>query len=156
MSKWSKFDSVVDVNELNHDIEELGNGEFEDLPEGRYEVRLDSLEMKPTKEKGYPMLAACFTVIEGEYKKRKIFVNQVIVMGDENDKYRVRGANDLLIGLDSGLSIKFNGLDNYEKLINAVADKCEGEEYLLELGSNKKGYPTYKIVEHYTDDSGLM
>ena len=149
MYDWSKFDNKVDVEELNHDLDELNEGgDFEELPDGKYEVSLDSLEMKPTKQKGYPMLAARFTVIEGEFKKRKIFVNQVIIMGDQNDKYRVNTANKLLKGLDSGLTVEFKGLRDYEKLIDAVADKCVDEEYLLEM-ETKKGFTNYKILEHY-------
>lgn len=149
MYDWSKFDKKVNVEEINHDIDDLGDGNFEELPLGRYEVRLDSLEMKPTKEKGYPMLAAAFTVVEGEYTKRKIFVNKVLFMDDGNDKYRLNSANRFLDSLDSGLEVHFNGFRDYERLINSIADKCEKQEYLIEIEEKKKGFRNYKIIEHY-------
>lgn len=150
MYDWSKFDKKVDVEELNHDLEDLNSGGFEELPLGKYEVRLDSLEMKPTKEKGYPMLVMSFTVVEGQYEKRKIFVNQVLYMGDQNDKYRMNTANQLLESLDSGLDVAFKGFRNYENLIDAIADKSVDEEYLLEIGE-RKGFRNYKIIEHYNN-----
>ena len=145
---WSKFDKKCDVEGINEDIKEMDTGDFEEIPVGRYEVRLDSLEMKPTKEKGLPMMVACFTVIEGEYKKRKIFVNQVIYMGDANDKYRVNTANRFLRGLESGLDISFKGIQAYDNLIQAVEKKCVESEYLIEI-TEKKGFRNYSIIEKY-------
>lgn len=150
MYDWSKFDKKVNVEEINHGIDDLGGGEFEELPLGKYEVKLDSLEMKPTKEKGYPMLTMCFTVIQGDFSKRKIFVNQVLFMDDGNDKYRLNTANKLLEGLDSGFAVSFEGFREYEHLIDKIADKCVDEEYLIEVGE-RKGFRNYKIIEHYND-----
>lgn len=151
---WSKFDKKINVNEINDGIKELPEGEFEELPDGKYEVSLDSAELKPTKKDGYPMLAMCFTIVAGEYENRKIFVNQVLVMGDENDKYRVKSCNELLIGLGSSQTVSFNSVKEYEELINAIDDECNGMEYLIQKKSKTskkdgKSYSSYKILEAY-------
>lgn len=148
MTNWGKYKNV-NVDELNKEVDSLGDGEFPEIPNGKYEVALDSLELKPTKEKGYPMLAARFTIVEGQYKNMKLFVNQVVIMGDENDKYRVRSANTFLKSLGSKQVIHFEGVEEYEKLIDDVADECVDMEYLLKKGKNKGGYDTYEILDIY-------
>lgn len=151
---WQAFDDSVDSKKLNEEVAscKTNNDDFEDLPNGKYEVSLDSLELKQSKAKHYPMLTAMFTVLDGKYKKRKIFMNQVVYMGDENDKYRMNTANKFLSSLDSGLPIVFEKMSKYAVLIEDVfnAVKANGYEYLLELGKNKGGYTTYAIKEVYS------
>lgn len=151
MSKWDKF-ATIDAKALNEQANALGtNADFEEVPNGKYEVRLDSLELGESK-KGFPMVRARFTILEGEFKNRKLFFNQVVIMGDDSDKYRVHSSNVFLRSLDSGLTVSFEGLDDYDALITAIADKCINGEYLLELGE-RRGYKTYTILERFeTDD----
>lgn len=151
MSKWDKF--AIDAEALNQQANALSDSDFEEVPNGKYEVSLDSLELGESK-KGFPMIRARFTILEGEWKNRKLFFNQVVVMGDENDKYRVHASNVFLRSLESGLTVTFEGLDDYDALITAIADKCAstyergGAEYLLELGE-RRGYKTYTILERF-------
>lgn len=155
MSKWDKF-STIDAKALNEQANALGDSDWEEVPNGKYEVALDSLELGESK-KGYPMVRARFTILEGEWKNRKLFFNQVVLMGDENDKFRVHAANVFLRSLASGLTVSFEGLDDYDALICAIADKCAstydegGAEYLLELGE-RRGYKTYTILERFEDE----
>lgn len=151
MSKWDKF-ATIDAKALNEQANALGtSADFEEVPNGKYEVRLDSLELGESK-KGFPMVRARFTILEGEYKNRKLFFNQVVIMGDENDKYRVHSSNVFLRSLDSGLTVSFEGLDDYDALITAIADKCANAEYLLELGE-RRGYTTYTILERFETEA---
>lgn len=151
MSKWDKF--AIDAAALNQQANALNDSDFEEVPNGKYEVSLDSLELGESK-KGFPMIRARFTILEGEWKNRKLFFNQVVIMGDENDKYRVHASNVFLRSLESGLTVTFEGLDDYDALITAIADKCAstyergGAEYLLELGE-RRGYKTYTILERF-------
>lgn len=146
MTDWSKFKGI-DAKALNAESESLGSGDFPEIPNGKYEVILDEMELKPTKKKGDPMLAVQFTILEGEYKNQKIFYNQVILMGDENDKYRVHTANEFLRSLESSKEISFEGVEEYEALINDVYDEVADGEFLLEITENKNGYKQYKIKE---------
>lgn len=149
MADWSKYNKI-DAKALSAEAENLGSGDFEELPLGQYEVALEDLELKPTKTKGDPMLVMTFRVVAGEFKKRKLWVNQVIIMGDENDRYRLHGANVLLRGLESGLEVKFEGVQEYSDLIDEILTKCRDAEYLLEI-KERKGYRQYVIKERYTD-----
>lgn len=148
MVDWSKYNKI-DAKALSAEAENLG-GNFEELPLGQYEVALENLELKPTKTKGDPMLVMTFKVVAGEFKKRKLWVNQVVLMGDENDCLRLHVANVLLRGLESGLEVKFEGVQEYSDLIDEILTRCQDAEYLLEI-KERKGYRQYEIKERYTD-----
>lgn len=150
MANWNAWNNI-DVEQLNSQVEELGNsGDFEELPDGKYEVRLDALELKPTKEKGYPMVAATFTIVEGKHSKWKIFVNQVLLMGNDADKYRVNTCNNFLSSLRTdGEKIRFLSVPDYEAKVNETASKYVKTEYLIEKTTNNKGFTNYKILEIY-------
>lgn len=148
MADWSKYNKI-DAKALSAEAENLG-GNFEELPLGQYEVALENLELKPTKTKGDPMLVMTFKVVAGEFKKRKLWVNQVVLMGDENDCLRLHVANVLLRGLESGLEVKFEGVQEYSDLIDEILTRCQDAEYLLEI-KERKGYRQYEIKERYTD-----
>lgn len=148
MADWSKYNKI-DAKALSAEAENLG-GNFEELPLGQYEVALENLELKPTKTKGDPMLVMTFKVVAGEFKKRKLWVNQVVLMGDENDCLRLHVANVLLRGLESDLEVKFEGVQEYSDLIDEILTRCQDAEYLLEI-KERKGYRQYEIKERYTD-----
>lgn len=150
MANWDSWNNI-NVEELNSKVEELGNsGDFEELPDGKYEVRLDSLELKPTKEKGYPMVSATFTIVEGKYTRFKMFVNQVLLMGNDSDKYRVNTCNKFLSSLrPDGVKIRFNSVPDYDVQVKDTFKVCEKMEYLIEKSTNNKGFTNYKIVEIY-------
>lgn len=48
---------------------------FQPIPAGWYTVMMTGSEMKPTKDKTGSYLACEFTVIDGQYAKRKLFTN---------------------------------------------------------------------------------
>lgn len=145
---WDKFDKNVDIDGLNKDIEESaanGNGNYEEVPNGNYEVKVDKLELKESK-KGDPMVSAWFKILNGKFKNSYIFYNQVI-----NQGFQIHLANELLRSLDSGIDVpsKFEGYSKYNNLILDVAEEIETQklEYELEYNENKKGFKTFKIKE---------
>ena len=148
MTNWGKY-STVDAKALNKEVEDLGDGDCGEIPNGKYEVAIEKMTLKPTKKDGAPMLAVQFKILEGDFKNQKIFMNQMVIKGDENDKYRIHTANKFLRSLGTDLDIRFDGVNEYEALIEQVygAVHMNGYEYLLELGENKNGYTTYKILE---------
>ena len=79
MDMFEKWNSNADLAGLKKDIESAkdNNKEFEEVPHGEYEVKLDKLELKATK-KGDPMVSAWFTILNGKYKNSKLFMNQVV------------------------------------------------------------------------------
>lgn len=157
---WSKFDKNVDLDALKKDVkeaEERGGGDFPEIPNGKYEVVVDSMELGQSKIKengsgGDPMLRITFEILDGEYKGYKLFYNGVMQAG--NDKafgFQVHNNNEMLRNLwDADHDeVDFKGFKDYNELVLDIAEEIiEDEwEYVIEKGTNKGGYDTYKIVE---------
>ena len=144
MDMFEKWNSNVDLAGLQQDIKDAqdNNKEFEAVPHGDYEVKLDKLELKATK-KGDPMVSAWFTILEGKYKKSKLFLNQVITQG-----FQIHIVNELLRSMGTDLSIEFVDYKQYAELLLDVAEECDGNnlEFALKYEDNK-GYDKFTITE---------
>lgn len=150
MTNWSKFDKEFDTKGLQEEIKEAAEndrGGYEDVPNGYYEVSVEKLELKESR-KGDPMLSVWFNILDGKFTNSKIFMNQVLTKG-----FQIHNANELLRSLGTDLDIEFKSYSQYAELIDDVFEQidADGLEYLLDYGTNKKGYNTFKIKEVYSD-----
>lgn len=141
---FSKFDSMVDLDGLKHDIEEAkenGGGDYKEVPHGIYEVEIAKLELKESK-KGDPMVAVWFRILNGEFENAMLFMNQVITKG-----FQIHIVNEFLRSLNSGLDVDFETYTQYNDLLMDIMEAVDGtKEYALDYGENK-GYNTFKITE---------
>ena len=142
---WEEFDKNVDIENLEKDVQEASTREFsgEDVPFGKYEVKINKLELIQSK-KGDPMLSVWFEIISGNNKGRLIFMNQVVSQG-----LQIHTANEFLRSLQTDEIIEFKGYSAYNILILNVYEKIVNNEYELDYSENKKGYKTFKIVQMY-------
>ena len=144
MDMFEKWNSNVDLAGLQQDIKDAqdNNKEFEAVPHGEYEVKLDKLELKATK-KGDPMVSAWFTILEGKYKKSKLFLNQVITQG-----FQIHIVNELLKSMKTDLVIEFVDYKQYAELLLDVAEECDTNnlEFAIKYEDNK-GYDKFTITE---------
>lgn len=150
---WSKFDKQVDLEALQTDVEEVeknGGGNFDELPDGQYEVEVEKMELKESS-KGDPMLTIWFKVVDGEFENQRIFYNGV--MQPQNDSafgFQVHRNNEMLRALwdCEKDEVKFTGFKAYADLVLDIQEDIDGQfEYLIDKGTDKKGYTTLKIVE---------
>lgn len=144
---WDKFDRNVDIEGLNKDIEESKNnngGNFDEIPPGTYEVKIDKMELKESS-KGDPMVSIWFRILAGKFKNSIIFYNQVI-----NQGFQIHLSNEFLRSLDTGVDIpsNFSSYKKYNNLIMDVAEEVDAQklEYELKYGENKKGFKTFEIL----------
>ena len=144
MDMFEKWNSNVDLAGLQQDIKDAqdNNKEFEAVPHGEYEVKLDKLELKASK-KGDPMVSAWFTILEGKYKKSKLFLNQVITQG-----FQIHIVNELLKSMGTDLAIEFVDYKQYAELLLDVAESCDTNklEFAIKYEDNK-GYDKFTITE---------
>ena len=144
MDMFEKWNSNVDLAGLQKDIKDAqdNNREYEEVPHGEYEVKLDKLELKATK-KGDPMVSAWFTILEGKYKKSKLFLNQVITQG-----FQIHIVNELLKSMKTDLVIEFVDYKQYAELLLDVAEECDANnlEFAIKYEDNK-GYDKFTITE---------
>lgn len=148
MSIFDKWNKEIDGEALKKDVEEAAEGrtEYKEVPTGTYEVKVEKMELKECnsdKHKGEPMVSIWFKVLNGEYKDGIIFMNNLLVQG-----FQIHIVNELLRSLDTDVDVEFDG--NYEHYNNTILDVFEGTqnlEYVLNYGTSKKGYPTFKIED---------
>ena len=141
---FEKWNSNVDLAGLQKDIKDAqdNNKEFEAVPHGEYEVKLDKLELKATK-KGDPMVSAWFTILNGKYKKSKLFMNQVVTQG-----FQIHIVNTFLNSMGTDLNIEFVDYKQYAELLLDVAEFCDENnlEFAIKYEDNK-GYDKFTITE---------
>ena len=141
---FEKWNESTDLKGLQDDIKDAqeNNKEFEKVPHGEYEVKLDKLELKASK-KGDPMVSAWFTILEGKYKKSKLFLNQVITQG-----FQIHIVNELLKSMGTDLAIEFVDYKQYAELLLDVAESCDTNklEFAIKYEDNK-GYDKFTITE---------
>jgi hypothetical protein len=145
---WEKFNSAYDVKNLAEEVAEAeangDTGTFEDVPHGTYDVEINKMELKLSKNDN-PMLSVWFKVLAGDNKGRLIFMNQVITQ-----KFQIHITNEFLRSLDSGLDVRFVDYGQYEQLIMDIHEAIDGKlEYGLKYGETKKGFSTFDITDVY-------
>ena len=144
MDMFEKWNSNIDLAGLQQDIKDAqdNNKEFEAVPHGEYEVKLDKLELKATK-KGDPMVSAWFTILEGKYKKSKLFMNQVVTQG-----FQIHIVNEFLRSMKTDIDVDFEDYKQYADLLLDVAEFCDENnlEFAIKYEDNK-GYDKFTITE---------
>ena len=144
MDMFEKWNSNVDLAGLQKDVKDAqdNNKEFEKVPYGEYEVKVDKMELKSSK-KGDPMVSIWFTILEGKYKKSKLFMNQVVTQG-----FQIHIVNELLKSMGTDLVIEFVDYKQYAELLLDVAEECDTNnlEFALKYEDNK-GYDKFTITE---------
>ena len=72
MSIFDKFNKSVDLEGMKKDVKEVeenGGGGFEDVPFAKYEVAVDKMEVKATKNGDKLMLSIVFKVVPDSSRK---------------------------------------------------------------------------------------
>ena len=144
MDMFEKSNSNVDLRGLQKDVKDAQDNkrEYEEIPHGEYEVKVDKMELKSSK-KGDPMVSIWFTILEGKYKKSKLFLNQVVTQG-----FQIHIVNELLRSMGTDLVIEFVDYKQYAELLLDVAEECDTNnlEFALKYEDNK-GYDKFTITE---------
>jgi len=142
---WEKFDKNVDLELLQKDIDNAKDNkrEFEDVPEGNYEVKITKMELKESKN-GDPMMSVHMKIIAGKYENQYLFLNQVILK-----PYSIHLAKEFLKSLETEVVIEFQSYAQFYKLLNEVMENIEELEYQVAFSKNKGGFSVYEIKEVY-------
>lgn len=139
-SIWEKFDREVD-EDMQKKIAEAENSEYAEVPLGDYEVKVDNMELKISKN-GNPMLSIWFRIVAGDYNNNLLFMNQVI-----NQPFQIGLANKILRALDPNKEVEFESYTQYANLILDIFEDIDGKfEYALKYGE-KKGFSTFEVLD---------
>lgn len=151
---FAQWDNAVDNEGLQKDIHEAeqngGGGNFEEVPHGKYEVSIEKMELKATKEKNNPMVSIWMKIVsDGEFKKQLIFMNQVITQG-----FQIHIVNEFLRSLIKECAdapvVEFKSYAQYAELLMDIHELiAESFEYAVDYSQTKKGFDTFKITDIY-------
>ena len=147
---FAKFNEMFDLSGLKTDIESAASnsgGDFQEVPDGSYEVKVTKLELGESKKTHMPMLKIWFDILAGDFKGQKIFCNQMLTNG-----FGIHKANEMLTAFESGVSVSFENFEQYADMVAQVFRAIDGTgEYELAYGHNNKGYATYTIVQRFNN-----
>ena len=124
---FSSFDKQVDLSQLRKDADEIkkngGTGDYPEVPEGEYRVKLEKLELGSTSlAKGSrPMLRAMFRIVEGKYKKQCLFFNRVLY-GTKNDANMIASAEGWLESLEPSEDVGDIVFESYSQFAELILD----------------------------------
>ena len=151
---FAQWDNAFDTEGLQKDVkdaaENSGGGNYKEVPHGKYEVAIEKMELKATKEKQKPMVSVWMKIVgDCEYKGSIIFMNQVITEG-----FQIHIVNEFLRSLVKECTkvpvVEFKSYSQYANLLmdvhEAIADSFE---YAVNYGQTKKGFDTFEITEVY-------
>lgn len=131
---FSKFDEQVDLEALKGDVKEAeengGTGDFPEIPDGTYVVKVDKMEVGETKD-NRPMLKVQFRIIEGEHEKACLFMNRVL-FGTKNDTNMIASAVTFLKNLEPSEEVGEIVFDSYSQFADLVLDVMEDIDGALE------------------------
>lgn len=148
---FAQWDNAVDMDGLQKDIQEAKeNGKnYKEVPHGKYEVSIEKMELKETKEKHNPMVSIWMKICDGEYKGSLIFMNQVITQG-----FQIHLVNEFLRSLVQECAdapeVEFKSYAQYAELLMDIHEQiAESFEYAVDYGVTKNKFDTFKITEVY-------
>lgn len=87
MVDFSKFDKKVDLEELQKEVNESKDSEYDKVPDGTYIVSIVNMEVKETKAGDKLMFSVQCRIKEGEHRGRFIFFNRVICGNKATEKW---------------------------------------------------------------------
>ena len=159
MSIFDKYTSKIDAAELAASQKEIqsnaGGGDYPEVPLGKYEVEVNKLECKLSKEKKNPMVSIWFKILEGDFENSIIFYNGVFYedwMRHRVVKMLSTLLNDTTHEAEINLILKSGNVDEINNFCMDIHEEIDGKfEYLLDYGESK-GYKTYNIKEVYELD----
>ena len=146
---FEKWNESTDLKGLQDDIKDAQENkrEYEEIPHGEYEVKVDKMELKATKTDQQPMVSIQFRIINGKYKNSCLFFNKKI-RGTKNDGLMIHQSNEFLRSMKTDLAIEFVDYKQYAELLLDVAESCDTNklEFAIKYEDNK-GYDKFTITE---------
>lgn len=145
---FEKFQQQFPADKMAKAVEEAKeNGGISDkIPDGEYRCKVEKMELKESR-KGVPMCSIMFRIVAGDFKKHCLFYNRVLA-GTKNDGFMIKGCNDFLDSLDSGIDVEFKNWEQYNNLILDIFEEITADklEYTVSV-ENDGDYSNLEIVD---------
>lgn len=142
MSIFDEFDKKFSIDLSEVDKCGAKSSSFEDVPAGKYEVKIEKLELASTQA-GEPKMFVQFRIVSDKCYNRIIFWHHKLVA-----PYPVHLAKEFLNSLKSGVPVDFQSYAQFAGNIQQVFTAISGKlEYGLDYSIDAKGYHQYKITD---------
>ena len=144
MGKFDSFNQAINLDEINKQIDEAkangGTGDYPEIPEGTYRVKLHKMEVgecgPKAKNPGAPLLKVDFVIREGDYKKHHLFMNKVLYTDRNDEKWNLGKLLNGVIGWLDSLepsedvgSVVFVNYNQFSELVLDIAEDVAVLEY---------------------------
>lgn len=127
---FSAFDEQVDLNALQKEVQEADDSQFEDVPDGDYDVSFDKMEIKPTKKGDKLMFSVQCSILEGNQKGRKIFFNRTI-SGNTSQKWTngmaIKSVCTWLDKLETDTVLEFINYSDFADCVLDIFQEVQGK-----------------------------
>lgn len=145
---FDKFDKEIDLKKIEQQKKDAAeNGDFEEVPAGKYIAKIENMELGMTKKDSRPMFKIQMRLIEGcgakeekfltKYAKKPcIFMNRVIY-GTKNDGSMIQSVETFLNKLGLDKTFVFAGYADFANEILDAAEECESLEFEVEYDNSK-------------------
>lgn len=149
---FSMFDKKVDLNELQDEVNNAPDIEFDEVPDGIYVVKIEKMEIKLTKAEDKLMFAVQCKIIEGEQANRNIFFNRVIsgnkVSEKWNDGRAIKSVITWLQKLETNVVPEFINYQDFADCVLDIFQEIQGKVE-LEVDYKASNFNPITIKEVY-------
>ena len=152
---FSQFDKALDAEQFFKDLDEAKKNAGEDYPEipaGQYTVKIERMEIRPTKN-GEPMFSVMCRIVDGKFKKGCVFFNRKIYGNKESDKWNDAKAVQTVITwldkLETETVPEFKSYSQFNECVLDIFDECEEYGLELKIAYDPEGFNPIKILEVY-------
>lgn len=153
---FSVFDDAIDADQFQKDLEAAKASATDDYPEvpaGKYNVKIDLMEIKATKTDKVPMFSARCRILDGEYKNQCVFFNRKIYGNKESDKWNDAKAVQTVITwldkLQTETIPEFKSYKQFNDCVLDIFDECEQYNLTMQIDYDPDAFNTIKILEVY-------
>lgn len=115
--------------------------DFENLPDGEYNCLLEDVTARKSEEKGTNWISFKFSVMDGDYENRLIFVN--FFFTEKTIERSIKGITKL--AYDFGYSLPADAFTTLETLAETLSG-IAGNQATVKQTTSKNGYANYKVT----------
>lgn len=119
---------------------------FENLPDGEYSCLLEEVKHKVNEEKGTHRITFNFSVMEGEYENRLIFVN--FYFTEKTIERSIKGI--IKLAFEFGYQLPADAFTNYDTLAETL-NSMAGNQAVVKQTTSKNDFANYKVTPIVTE-----
>lgn len=115
--------------------------DFEKLPDGEYNCLLEDVQARVSQEKGTEWISFKFSVMNGDYENRIIFVNYFFT--EKTVERSIKALNKL--AYDFGYELPNTAFENLETLAETL-NGMAGNQATIKQTTSKNDFTNYKVA----------